>query len=104
MKYLYYKTVTLIQSLCNYVIPVKIVGKNVKLSNVLVIFCLLCISHYSYSNYFLANAARFDPQVPVEVTGKILIKPPECASGKIYDKNLDECVPTRQRNGEGNGS
>jgi len=86
------------------VIPVKIVGKNVKLSNVLVIFCLLCISHYSYSNYFLANAARFDPQVPVEVTGKILIKPPECASGKIYDKNLDECVPTRQRNGEGNGS
>ena len=93
MKYFSYKTVTLIQSLCNHLIPVKILRENVKLLSGLAVFCLLCISNYTYSNYIIVNAAvRYDPQVPVEVTGKIIINPPVCASGEKYDKNLDECV------------
>jgi len=78
--------------------------KNIKFVGVLVIVFLLYVNQYFFSNYFLAQSIWIDPKIPVEVTGKIIIKPPQCAKDEIYDKKLDKCVPNRQGTIEENGS
>jgi subtilisin len=79
--------------------------KNIKLTGILTIFFLLYVNQYLLSNYFLADAmVSIDPEVPVELTGKIIINPPECPKEEKYDKDLDKCVSNSQSTGKGNGS
>ena len=75
---------------------------NLKFSAVLVILFILYVNPHLFPNYSIAQSVV--QQVPVEVTGKIIIKPPECANGNVYDKNLDKCVPNIHGSGEGNGT
>jgi len=66
---------------------------------------MLYVNPYLFSHYSIAQAMSFiAPKIPVEVTGKIIIIPPECANGEIYDKTMDKCVPNIHGGGEGNGT
>ena len=75
---------------------------NLKFSAVLVILFILYVNPHLFPNYSIAQSVV--QQVPVEVTGKIIIKPPECMIGEKYDKNLDKCVRDIHVVGAGNGT
>jgi hypothetical protein len=49
-------------------------------------FYLTSINELEFSSVFAAEA------YPVEVTGKVIINPPECHRGQIYDADSDECI------------
>jgi subtilisin len=56
------------------------------LSGVLFFFLLLSINELEFSSYFGAEAYN------VEITGKVIIKTPQCQQGENYDEKLDKCV------------
>jgi subtilisin len=84
MRYIYDK-LNAVMSLRHQVIDNNI-HSNILFCSIFLVFFLFSISNLVFSNYFV-------DAFPVEVTGKVIIKPPNCSPGEVYNMALDKCTP-----------
>ena len=62
------------------------IHSNILFCGIFLVFILFSISNIVYSNYSVDG-------FPVEVTGKVIIKPPNCPPGEVYNEGSDKCTP-----------
>ena len=74
-------------------------GRNIR-SNMLFCGIFLVVFLFSISNLVFSNYSV--DGFTVEVTGKVLIKPPNCPPGEVYDRASDTCTPKPSSNNTGN--
>ena len=71
------------------------IHSNILFSGIFLVFFLFSINILVYSNYSV-------DAFPVEVTGKVIIKPPNCATAEVYNQASDKCIPKPSSNNTDN--
>jgi len=71
------------------------IRSNILFCGIFLVFFLFSLSNIVYSNYSVDG-------FPVEVTGKVIIKPPNCPPGEVYYEATDTCTPKPSSNNTGN--
>jgi subtilisin len=92
--YIYDKLIRAVMSLWHHFTESNSIPKNIILSSILLFIFLISIDEL----VFFAGA---DSNFVIEITGKVIIKPPVCKQGEEYDKELDQCLATPDDNPPG---
>ena len=93
MRYIYDK-LNAVMSLGHQIMD-RNIRSNMLFCGIFLVVFLFSISNLVYSNYSVDG-------FPVEVTGKVVIKPPNCPPGEVYDQASDTCTPKPSSNNTGN--